>query len=149
MYTCSNQTFFLLFRYLKNYTFFFFFWKRRTRPFKLYQASFICKKVTADDGAYLGWGCYSNHFRQNIMTTCYSCYFCIFYIVNFFQIIMVSLFLARHDQYLIMFKHSNAFEVTNLLFQTKYNNAVALFANSKSFIVEEKRRKKLLNQFFD
>ena len=148
MYTCSNQAFFLLFRYRKNYTFFFF-WKRRTRLFKLYQASFICKKVAADDDAYLGWGCYSKHFRQNIMTTCYSCYFCIFYIANFFQIIMVSLFLTRHNQYLIMFKHSNVFEVTNLLFQTKYNNAVALFANSKLFIVEEGRRKKLLSQFFD
>ena len=54
---------------------------------------------------------------------------------------MVSLFLTRHDQYLIMFKHSNVFEVTNLLFQTKYNNAVALFANSKLFIVEEGKRK--------
>ena len=147
MYTYSNQTFFFTFPIPKEL--YIFLKKRRTRLFKLYQASFICKNVAADDDAYLGWGCYSKHFRQNIMTTCYSCYFCIFYIANFFQIIMVSLFLTRHDQYLIMFKHSNVFEVTNLLFQTKYNNAVALFANSKLFIVEGKRRKKLLNQFFD
>ena len=30
--------------------------KRRPRLFKLYQALFICKKLAADDDAYLGWG---------------------------------------------------------------------------------------------
>ena len=47
----------------------------------------------------------SKYFRQNIMTPCYLCFFyifylCVFYIFNFFQIIMVALFLAGHDKYL-------------------------------------------------
>ena len=33
-----------------------FFKKRRPRLFKLYEALFICKKLEADDDAYLGWG---------------------------------------------------------------------------------------------
>ena len=37
-----------------------------------------------------------------------------------FQIIMVSLFLARHDQYLMMFNDSNIFEFTNSSFPTKF-----------------------------
>ena len=38
---------------------------------------------------------------------------------------MVSLFLARHDQYFIMFKDSNVFEFINFPFKTKYNDIVA------------------------
>ena len=34
---------------------------------------------------------------------------------------MVSLFLARHDQYFIMFKDSNVFKFTNFPFKAKYN----------------------------
>ena len=40
---------------------------------------------------------------------------------------MVSLFLARNDKYLIMFKDSNVFEFTNFSFQTKYNTVVLQF----------------------
>ena len=44
---------FLLFQYVKNYTF-----KKKSRPrlFKLYQALFIRKRIAADDYAYLGRG---------------------------------------------------------------------------------------------
>ena len=63
--------------------------------------------------------CNSKHFPQNIMMLCCSCYFCISSIFNFFQIIMVSLFLVRHDQYFIMYKDSNVFEFTNFPFKTK------------------------------
>ena len=50
-------------------------------------------------------------------------------IFNFLQIIMVSLFLASHGQYFIMFKDSNIFEFTNFPFKTKYNNAVVYSLN--------------------
>ena len=42
---------------------------------------------------------------------------------------MVSLFLARHDQYFIMLKNSNVFEFTNFPFKTKYNNIVVYSIN--------------------
>ena len=45
--------------------------------------------------------------------------FCSTETFNLFQIIMDSLFLARHDQYFIMFKDSNVFEFTNFPFKTK------------------------------
>ena len=51
-------------------------------------------------------------------------------IFNFFQIIMVSLFLARHDQYFVIIKDSNVFEFTNFLFKTKYNNTGVYSVNS-------------------
>ena len=51
--------------------------------------------------------CNSKHFNQNIMTPCYSYYCCIFYVFHSFQIIMVSLFLARHDQCLKIRTFSN------------------------------------------
>ena len=41
---------------------------------------------------------------KNIMMSCYWHYFCIFYIFHFFQIRMVSFFLAWHDRYFIMLK---------------------------------------------
>ena len=70
--------------------------------------SIIYLPSAADDDAYLGWGSSkiwflvqkswffinSKHFREKIMTPCYSCCFCNFNIFNFFQIIMVSLFLG-------------------------------------------------------
>ena len=92
--------------------------------------------------------CNSKYFSQTIMTPCYSYYFCIFYIFHFFQIIMVSLFLAWHDQYFIMFKDSNVFEFTNFPFKTKYNNTVVYSVNS-NYSRGENKKKKLLKQFFD
>ena len=54
---------------------------------------------------------------------------------------MVSLFLAGHDQYLIMFKDSNVFEFANLSFKKKYNNAAIIYS------LEENKKKQLLKQF--
>ena len=62
---------------------------------------------------------------------------------------MVSLFLARHDQYFIMFKDSNVFEFTNFSFKTKYNNTVGYSVNRNCFFSRGKQEKKLLKQFFD
>ena len=42
---------------------------------------------------------------------------------------MVSLFLARHDQYFIMFKDSTVFEFTSFPFKTRYNNTVVYSVN--------------------
>ena len=50
----SNQMFFLTFPISKELNIFL--KKRPPRIFKLYQALFICKKLAADDDAYLGWG---------------------------------------------------------------------------------------------
>ena len=86
--------------------------------------------------------CKSKHFNQNIMTPCYSYYFCIFYVFHFFQILMVSLFLARHDQYFIMFKDSNVFEFTNFSFKTKYNDTVVYSVNSNYLFSMGKQEKK-------
>ena len=88
------------------------------------------------------------HFRQKIITPCYSSYFCIFYIFSFFQIIMVSLFHAFHDQYFLMFKDSNVFEFTNFPFKSKYNNTV-VYSVSNCLFSKGKQVKKLLKQFFD
>ena len=84
--------------------------------------------------------CNSKHFRQNIMTLCYLCYFCISSIFNFFQIIMVSLFLARHDQYFV-FKDSNVFEFTNFPFKTKYNSTVVYSVNG-NYLFSRKEQEK-------
>ena len=54
---------------------------------------------------------------------------------------MVSLFLAGHDQCLIMFKDSNVFEFANFSFKTKYNNAAIIYS------LEENKKKQLLKQF--
>ena len=83
------------------------------------------------------------------MTPCYSYYFCMFYIFHFFQTILVSLFLARHDQCFIMFKDSNAFEFTIFPFKAKYSNTVVYSVNSNYLFSREKQEKKLLKQFFD
>ena len=72
--------------------------------------------------------------------------FCIFYIFHFFEIIMVSLFLAWH-QYFIMFKHSNVCGFTNFPFRTKYNTVV-YSVNRNYLSSREKQEKKLLKQFF-
>ena len=92
------------------------------------------------------FSCNSKYFRQNIVTPCYSCYFCIFYILNFFQIIMVSLFLALHDQYLIMFKDSNVFEFNIFSFQAKYNNTVVFSVNSNYLFSRRKQEKDYRNK---
>ena len=84
----------------------------------------------------------SKHFRQNIVTLCYSCYFWIFSIFNFFQIILIPLFLARYDQYFIMFKDSNVFKFTNLPFKTKYNNAVVYSVSCIYLFSRRKQEKK-------
>ena len=83
------------------------------------------------------------------MTPYYSYYFCIFHIFHFVQIIMVSLFLARHYQYLIMLKDSNIFEFATFPFKTKYNNTVVYSVNKNYLIWRGKQEKKLLKQFFD
>ena len=89
--------------------------------------------------------CNSKHCRQNIMTLCYSCYFCVSSILIFFQITMVSFFLTRHDQYFIMFKDSNVFDITNFPFKSKCNNTVAYSANSNYLFSRKKREKKCWN----
>ena len=81
--------------------------KRWPRPFKVYQALIICKKIAADDNAYLGW-CWSKFWffsykradfsvivNISVKTLCdaIDTIFASFYIFYFFQIIMVSLFL--------------------------------------------------------
>ena len=65
------------------------------------------------------------------------------------QIIMVSLFLACHDQYFIMFKDSNDFEFNNFAIKAKYNNAVVYSVNRNYLFSRRKQEKKLLKQFFD
>ena len=56
---------------------------------------------------------------------------------------MVSLFLARHDQY-FMFKDSNVFEFTNFPLKTKYDNTVVYSVNSNYLFLREKQEKKFL-----
>ena len=92
------------------------------------------------------FSCNSKYFRQNIVMPCYSCYFCFFYILNFFQIIMVSLFLALHDQYLIMFKDSSVFEFNIFSFQAKYNNTVVFSVNSNYLFSRRKQEKNYCNK---
>ena len=55
---------------------------------------------------------------------------------------MVSIFLARHDQYFIMFKDSNAFEFTNFPFKTKYINTAVYSVNSNYLFLRGKQEKK-------
>ena len=76
------------------------------------------------------------------MMSCCWYYFCIFYIFHFFQIIMVSLFLAWHDQYFIMFKDSSVFKFTNSPFKTKYNNTIVYSVNSNYLFSRWKQEKK-------
>ena len=57
---------------------------------------------------------------------------------------MVSLFLAVHAQYFIMFKDLNVFEFINFLFKTKYNNTVVYSVN----IIEEETREKIVKTIF-
>ena len=65
-----------------------------------------------------------------------------FYISYFFQIIMVSVCHAWHDQYFIMFKDSNVFEFTNFPFKTKCNNTVVYSVNSNYWSSRGKQEKK-------
>ena len=55
---------------------------------------------------------------------------------------MVSIFLARHDQYFIMFKDSNAFEFTNFPFKTKYINTAVYSVNRNYLFLRGKQEKK-------
>ena len=55
---------------------------------------------------------------------------CMFYFFHFFKIIIVHLFLARHDQHFIMFINSNVFEFANFPFKRKYNNTAVYSGNS-------------------
>ena len=59
----------------------------------------------------------------------------------FLLIILVSLFLARHDQYFVMFKDSNVFELTNFPFKTKYNKTVVYSVDS-NYLFSRKKNKK-------
>ena len=67
-----------------------------------------------------------------------------FYIFHFFQIIMVSLFLAWHDQY-FMVKDLNVFEFTNFPFKRKYNNTVVYSLNSNYLFSRGKQEKNCWN----
>ena len=128
--------------------------KWQTRLFKLSETLFINKKKQQKMmPTWVGAGqkfdffvqkswffCNSKHFRQSIMTPCYSCYFSIFYIFNSFQIMMVSLFLAPHDQYLIIFKDSNVFEFSNFSFQ----QSIIMSVNSNYLFSRRKQEKTIV-----
>ena len=62
---------------------------------------------------------------------------------------MVSLFLAGHDQYSIMFKYSNVYEFTNFPFKTKYNNTEIILLIEIIYSLAENEKKQLLKQFSD
>ena len=89
--------------------------------------------------------CNIKYFSQNIMTPCYSYYFCIFYIFHVFEIIMVSLFLARHDRYFIMFKIQTFLEFTNFPSKRKYNNTALYSVNSTYLLSRGKLEKNCWN----
>ena len=65
-------------------------------------------------------------------------------IFNFFQTIMVSLFLAGHDQYSIMFKDPNVFEFTNFPFKTKYNSTEYYSVNRNYLFSSIKQEKTIV-----
>ena len=73
------------------------------------------------------------------------------FVLQYFQFLSNhnGFFLARHDQYFIMFKDSNVFEFTNFLFKTKHNNTVVYSVNNNYLLSRGKQEKKLLKQFFD
>ena len=75
--------------------------------------------------------------------------YCSTVIFNFFQIIMVCLCLALHDDYFIMFKDSNVFEFTNFRFKTKCINTVVYSVNSNYLFSKGKQEKKWLKELFD
>ena len=75
---------------------------------------------------------------------CYSCYFCISSVLNFFQIIIVSLFFARHDHYFTMLKDLSVFKFTNFLFKAKYNNTVIYSVNSNYSHSRKKQERKIV-----
>ena len=62
---------------------------------------------------------------------------------------MGSLFLARLDQYYIMYKDSNVFEFANFPFKTKCNNTVVYSVDSNYLFSRGKQEKKLLKKFLD
>ena len=76
-------------------------------------------------------------------------HFCSTIISSFFQILMVSLYLSRHDQYFKMFKYSDVFEFTNFPFKTKYNNTAVYSVNSNYLFSKRKQEKKMLKELFD
>ena len=79
------------------------------------------------------------------MMSCYWYYFCNFCIFYFFQIIMVSLSIAWHDQHFIMFKNSNVFEFSNFPFKTKYNNTIVYSVNKNYLLSRGKQKKNCWN----
>ena len=60
---------------------------------------------------------------------------------------MVSLF-DCHEQYFMMLKDSNVFELTNFPFKTKYNNTVVYSVN-RNYLFPRKKQEKMLKQFSD
>ena len=75
---------------------------------------------------------------------CYSCYFCIFSVFNFFQIIMVSRFIAHHDQYFVMFQDLNVSKFPNFSLKAKYNNTVFYSVNSNYLHSRKKQKRKIV-----
>ena len=65
-------------------------------------------------------------------------------ILNFFQIIVVYLFLAHHDHYFVKFKDSNVFEFTGFPFKAEYNNTAVCSANSHYLFSKRKQEKKIV-----
>ena len=57
---------------------------------------------------------------------------------------MVSLFLAGHDQYSIMFKDLNVFEFTNFPFKTKYNSTEYYSVNRNYLFSSIKQEKTIV-----
>ena len=54
---------------------------------------------------------------------------------------MVFLFLTGHDQYLIIYKDSNVFELTNFPFSSKYNNSEVYSVHSNYLFSRKKQEK--------
>ena len=137
---------FLFFQYPKNCTFkkmtsTVFSYAKHHLSTKKQQQTMMPTQVGAGQKFESCYFCNSKHFCQSIMRPCYSCYFCVFYIFKFFQTIIVSLFLAGHDQYL---KHSNVFELINFSFQTKYNNTIAFLLIAIIYSRGEKKKKTIV-----
>ena len=56
---------------------------------------------------------------------------------------MVSLFIARYDQYFVMFKDSNVFKFSNFPFKTKYNNT-AVYSVYSNYLFSRKKQEKIV-----
>ena len=153
------DVFFLLSQYLNNYTLFL--KKKRPRLFKLCQA-LIYYLISSRRWWLLGLILVKNltfSYKRpdfsviitisvkTLLRHAIHTIFAFFYSIHFYQILMVSLFLARNDQYFIMFKNSNVFKFTNFPFKTKYKNTVIYSVNISYLFSMGKQEKKLLKQF--